>query len=746
MAVPNRLFRFLTRSIRGRLLLLVGAVLLPAAFLASWLIFQTYQNERRAIERQLSETARAMSALVESKLREREALLRALAASRNLKEGDLVAFRQQAEALMPGAGEWLVLSDATGQQLLNTSQLEGAVLPADGPSPEVWEALRSGRAFISNLRVGPASGRHVVYVVVGVPSPEGPRQALALVLTPEVLNRAWFNQQAAEGWLFALIDRDGVVTARSRDQQRWVGTAGTPDMVAAVRQRPAGLLESVTLDGVRSLTAFYRVPGSGWTVIIAAPKETLLAKAHQMLWVALAVSLLSGLAASIIAARVGRAVVVSVQTLVASTRALARGEVQEARNTGIDETDIVARALAEASQELAARGTELARARDEALAASRAKDDFLAALSHELRTPLNPALLLASDAARDPAHTPAARHTFSVIAKNVSLEARLIDDLLDLTRIARGKLRLDLGPVDVNAVLRDAIATVQAELSEKHLTLHLALAEETAPVVGDATRLQQVFWNVLCNAIKFTPADGSIRIKSQRGNSRVRVEITDTGMGLTAGELQRIFAAFSQGDHAAGGSHRFGGLGLGLSISRQLVELHAGTITAESKGSGRGATFVVELPLSPTVVPPAIEPIVAGAAVRPAMSAGAGRRILLVEDHSSTRIALVGLLNRRGFEVVPAETFAEAVRQAAAQRFDLVISDIGLPDGDGHQLMKLLRERHELTGIALTGYGSDDDVERSRQAGFVAHLTKPVTVRALESALALLDEFVAART
>jgi signal transduction histidine kinase len=242
-------------------------------------------------------------------------------------------------------------------------------------------------------------------------------------------------------------------------------------------------------------------------------------------------------------------------------------------------------------------------ARDAAQEANQAKDNFLAALSHELRTPLNPILLLASEAASDEDLTPQLRADFEMIARNVTLEARLIDDLLDLTRIARGKLMLDKRAVELHSIIRDAIENVRAEILEKQLTLSVDFCGETAIVECDPVRLQQVFWNVLKNAAKFTDRKGAIVVRTSltRGNEdrRVIVEISDSGIGISPREIDRIFDAFAQGDHAEKGNlHRFGGLGLGLAISRNLVELHAGTIRAASAGPGAGSTFTIELPLA----------------------------------------------------------------------------------------------------------------------------------------------------
>lgn len=329
-----------------------------------------------------------------------------------------------------------------------------------------------------------------------------------------------------------------------------------------------------------------------------------------------------------------------------------------------------------------------------------------------------------------------------MIRRNAEMEARLIDDLLDLTRIARGKLSLNMQPVDVHDVLREAIATVKADADRKQLHLELDLRADRRVIVGDTVRLEQVFWNVLENAVKFTPDGGAITVKTFTENDTLLIKVTDTGIGMNEGELRRVFNAFSQGDHAESGSHRFGGLGLGLTISRMLIELHSGSISAASAGKGRGATFSIRLPVARTakkLVPPAAE---SSAAVSPPTSVPTtGNQspcILLVEDHEPTRAVLTQLLARRHYEVLTTSSLAEA-RSCASKdngHFNLVISDIGLPDGSGYDLMDELRERYGLKGIALTGYGMEQDIVRGRHAGFVTHLTKPVRIESLDNALA----------
>lgn len=398
--------------------------------------------------------------------------------------------------------------------------------------------------------------------------------------------------------------------------------------------------------------------------------------------------------------------------------------------------------LIRVNEDLRAHEAALRASEAQAMAASRAKDDFLAALSHELRTPLNPVLLLATEAAGNPRLDPGVRADFETIAKNVELEARLIDDMLDLSRIAHGKLALEMRASDVHGTLHDALAMVREEIDEKQLTVTLALEADRCVVLGDDVRLKQVFWNVLKNAAKFTEPKGRIAVQTllQNQGSELAVKITDTGIGMTAAEIGRIFEAFSQGDHATQSSpHRFGGMGLGLAISRMMVELHSGSIRATSPGRNQGTTFLITLPLLSSeeavrAAPAQTQTITPPPAAGPEQ---AQRKILLVEDHKPTSITLVHLLNRRNYAVVAAGCLAEAREIASRENFDLLISDIGLPDGNGYDLMTELHGRHGLVGIALTGYGMDEDVNRSQAAGFITHLTKPVTVQALDGALSV---------
>jgi PAS domain S-box-containing protein len=388
---------------------------------------------------------------------------------------------------------------------------------------------------------------------------------------------------------------------------------------------------------------------------------------------------------------------------------------------------------------------KLVLARQEAEATSHAKDDFLAALSHELRTPLNVVLLVANDAADNQNLTPEVRTALELIRQNAELEARLIDDLLDLTSIARGKVTLHHEWVDIHTLIHAALTAVRSDLNQKRLMLVLQLEAAEHVMWGDPVRLQQVMWNLLKNAVKFTPQNGQITIQTTDlfDSDELKITFADSGIGMMPEELARIFGAFSQGDHAVkGGVHHFGGLGLGLAIAKNFIDLHSGCIRATSKGHDQGSTFTVELPLAKkTVRHGSSAPARMAAHHVPLAMASpnrAGQRILLVEDHELTRLALTSLLNRRHYTVAAASSVAEALALAKKEKFDFLISDIGLPDGNGNDLMAELKFLYFLKGIALTGYGMEQDIRRCLEAGFVTHLTKPVRLQFLEQALSLV--------
>jgi signal transduction histidine kinase/HAMP domain-containing protein/CheY-like chemotaxis protein len=378
--------------------------------------------------------------------------------------------------------------------------------------------------------------------------------------------------------------------------------------------------------------------------------------------------------------------------------------------------------LLKQSQSLAAELQKTNLELEEKARSNLAKDQFLAMLSHELRTPLTPVLASALALESEPELPNDIHESLQMIRRNVELEARLIDDLLDLTRIDRGKVQLNFEVVDAHTLLQNALEICRPEIDRKHLTRSLNLAAHKVHMRADPARLQQIFWNLINNAVKFTPRNGRITITTSNDSvGHLRVEIADTGMGIEPETLPKIFDAFEQG-----GRTQSGGLGLGLAISKTLVEAHKGTITAESAGRNNGSTFTLVFPTcekAETQIAPALSPRLAE---RQRM------RILLVEDHEDTNRSLTNLLRRRGYHVQSASSFQSAIELSANEPFDVLISDLGLPDGNGIDLIQKLASR-PLLAIALTGFGMEDDIRRSREVGFQHHLVKPIDLNKLDS-------------
>jgi PAS domain S-box-containing protein len=369
-------------------------------------------------------------------------------------------------------------------------------------------------------------------------------------------------------------------------------------------------------------------------------------------------------------------------------------------------------------------------AKDAAEAASRAKDDFLAVLSHELRTPLTPVLVAATAMLDDPATPIEVRPMLEMTRRNIELEARLIDDLLDVTRISRGKLQLNKEVVDAHALIHQAVEICRDDIQAGGLELDLDLTAESHHVDADPARLQQVLWNLIKNAVKFTPAGGRLAIQSRQGDDLgLIVEVSDSGIGIEAAALPVIFDAFEQAEVTT--RRRFGGLGLGLAISRAVTEMHGGRLSATSEGSGQGATFTLELATVPAPAPVVQErpPALQGQPTHRPL------KILLVEDNKDTLRYLSWILTQHGHQVRAVDRLELALDAAGETSFDLVISDIELPDGSGLDLMRHLHTSRRIPAIAMSGFGSDEDIELSRASGFDEHLIKPVDFHRLSTAI-----------
>lgn len=379
------------------------------------------------------------------------------------------------------------------------------------------------------------------------------------------------------------------------------------------------------------------------------------------------------------------------------------------------------------------------------------KDEFLALLSHELRTPLTSILGWSDLLINGKLDDVAAQHALEVIGRNARAQRQLIDDLLDISRIITGKMRLEVRPVELGPLIETVVEVLRPAADARSIHLQTVLDPLTSPISGDPQRLQQVIWNLLTNAIKFTPKGGSVEVRLERIESHVELAISDTGQGIEAEFLPYVFDRFQQSDSSS--TRRHGGLGLGLSIVRQLVELHGGTVTARSPGPEEGTTFKVILPLM------SVHHIVSDEEMRatlivtkpPADSQPslAGLRVLVVDDEPDARELIAAVLIGRGAEVVAVECAVEALAELERQRFDLLLSDIGMPGMDGYALIEEIRRLPAERGgrvpaAALTAYAGFQDRMRAFTAGYQTHISKPVEPAELVNVVANLAKSIEA--
>jgi signal transduction histidine kinase len=372
--------------------------------------------------------------------------------------------------------------------------------------------------------------------------------------------------------------------------------------------------------------------------------------------------------------------------------------------------------------------------RQELIAANAAKDQFLAQLSHELRSPLTPVIAMVGELEAELPDSKPVKEALEVVRRNVELEARLIDDLLDITRISKGKLQLSFEPISIHQIIQRAYEICRNEIEAKHLEVNFGLRATHTYVEGDPARLQQVFWNLIKNSVKFTPEKGRISIETLNpAPGKIEVRVIDTGIGIESETIGKIFDAFEQGQSDI--TRRFGGLGLGLTISKTLIDAHGGHIRVQSSGKNQGAMFTVELNTVESPIQRDGHDEERPVDRKSGVAIPSHRRVLLVDDHHDTCLGMKRMLERRGYEITVAHSAEQAVEKVRTQEFDLLISDIGLPDRSGYELMREVRLNTTLPGIALSGFGSEQDVNQAREAGFAEHLTKPINFERLEKTI-----------
>jgi len=501
-----------------------------------------------------------------------------------------------------------------------------------------------------------------------------------------------------------------------------------------------GVGQSIDLEGGRNYASFSRLKESGWSVAPGIPADFIEGTVRRSLVIYGSGILLSIVLGVIGAIGVARSINRPIAELRASARALGRREPPGSLGTSLQEIRDVAAALAIAAGERAnseAQREELLRreqqARAVAEAANRAKDEFLAVVSHELRTPLNAVYGWARVLQSGQLDPEAAERALATIVRNADAQVQLIDDLLDVSRVVSGKMRLDVRPVDLKAVVDAAVDAIRPAAAAKAIRLQTVLDPRAGPTNGDPARLQQVVWNLVMNAVKFTPKGGQVQVQLRRVNSHVEIVVSDTGQGIAAEVLPFVFDRFIQADSSSTREHS--ALGIGLALVKHLVDLHGGGVTARSPGPGEGATFTVTLPLPIAEIPPGPIPrphaTVSGPDGLPEGLRLDGLRVLVVDDDPDSLDLASAILLAGGAAVKTCLSAAEAVAVLPEWRPDVLVSDIEMPGEDGYALIRRVRalareQGGDTPAVALTAYGYTQDRMRSLTAGYTMHVPKPV--------------------
>lgn len=729
-----------TLSLRWYLVLLVAGTLLPVVLFALVVVYKLSTQEQEASERRTLLAAHNLAEAVEHELSSTSRILYVLASSEQLSQGDLKTFHSEAKRAAQTQPSWvtLILLSPDGQQVVNTIQPFGKPLPKAGEPASLRRVVETHQSAVGNLSRSLLKPGLIGFPVrVPIMRGDSLQYILSAILNQQAIARVVTKQASIDGeWTRTVVDGQGIVVARTRDPERFVGKRGTPSFLKRIAETTEGVYQDTTLEGVSVYVAFSRVGDTPWTAAVTVPVDVVQRPARQALWLVvgsgLVLLLISGIGAFILA----RQISYSITTAALAAEALVNGERPQVSSLSIKEVILLGQSLEFAANLLVQREQERAEnlmraeaAREEAEAANRIKDEFLAVLSHELRTPLNPILgwsHLLRSGRLDATKTAFALET---IERNAKLQTQLIDDLLDVARIIQGKLSLNMAPVGLISILEPAVETVQLAAAAKSIQIQTIVEPMVGKVLGDSARLQQVIWNLLSNAVKFTPEGGQVQIKLECIGSQAQIQVRDTGKGIHPSFLPHVFEYFRQEDGKT--TRKFGGLGLGLAIVRRLVELHGGTVQAESPGEDQGATFTVSLPLLKhegrgmnNEEPVASSLMSHSLPLR-------GLRVLLVDDDVDTIDLITFTLEQNHAIVTSVVSANEALNAFDQTEFDLLISDIGMPEIDGYTLMQQIRSRSpdqisQIPAIALTAYAGEYDQQQALKVGFQRHVAKPI--------------------
>lgn len=717
-----------TMRLRSHLVLVAVAGLLPVFVAALFVVEHVREGERQAALRGLQETVRATALLVDREIKGSLSTLEALGTSVHLQTGSFEAFHNQAAAVDRSPDVSTLLLDPSGERLVDTGRPFGAPQRPVVDQAAVAQVLATQQPLVTDLTPGATPGR--LLTTVYVPA----RAVRGYVVAHRISVDHWKKKavvlpEGRAAWLLAVIDRNGKFIARSQRAEALIGRLARPELVAAAAASADGMIRHNTLEGVEVYDAFTHSELTGWTIAVAAPVGTIEASswlAVSSLMVGLAVALAAGAA---MATYLSRKFLQGIEVASAGAAALGRGEQPTVAPTTLDEINTLNLALGHAGHLLSAERrlretAEMERARLlEAEIAARetaqkdnaAKDQFLALLGHELRNPLAGIAGAADLLQRKVPEAAAAGRYLAIIDRQIRHLTHIVDDLVDTSRVALGKIVLQAETIN----LADSVASCVDGLrvTERAAGYSLVVQALDVWVHADAVRIEQIVSNLVTNALKFSAAGSEVELRVLALQSTAVIEVTDHGVGITPDLLPHVFEPFMQGPGPSGRLQS--GLGIGLALVRQLVQLHGGQVSATSQGAGMGSTFVVSLPRVERAQPRPAEQ---------ARTATTACRVLLVDDNPDARATTAQSLRDLGYSVEVAGDGHDALAAAALQSPEVVILDIGLPDLDGYAVAAALRQRaggEAMVLIALSGYGGTDSRRHAAAQLFDEHLVKP---------------------
>jgi signal transduction histidine kinase len=719
------------RPLRVYLLILVLGALLPGTLLTGILVWRAFENNHAASERRLLDSARVDAAALDREFAGTISILEGLATSPALDRGDLEAFYAEGTRIHATQPRWyaVMLLALDGTALVSTRRPWGTALLPSAEPDSLERVVETHQPVVGAVVRPPRGGpEHVFPIRVPVLRNGELKYALSAIVHVESLARVVPRQLAnSDEWTRTILDTEGTFAVRTRGAEDYVGTRATDAFRERLRRAPETISSETTREGAPVYAATSR-SAHGWTTVIVVPRTAL----DATLWASMtgiltggALLMICGLAAVLF---VSRRLSDDLLSATAAASAVAEGRPFAQRGGHVAETRRLQRSLASAAslldQHARERDEEIRRAeaaRVEAEQANQTKDQFLAVLGHELRNPLAPALT-ALELMRMRDATVFKRER-EILERQVTHMTRLVNDLLDVSRLARGTTELTRSRFELREAVDRSLDMVQPLIAQKQHTLSISVPERGLPIDGDIDRIVQILANLLTNAAKYTPPGGRIALTAHAVAGHVRVECEDNGPGVPPEMMPRLFDAFAQGPRTL--DRHEGGLGLGLALARSFTELHGGAITVEGVAS-RGSRFVVRLPMAGDAIETA--------AIQPPRDNGRGlsRRVLVVDDNADATEMLHAALSNAGHAVDTAATASDALAMAAKLGPDVAILDIGLPDIDGYELARRLRQLDaSVRLIALTGYGQAGDVMAAKSAGFDAHCAKPVTTAAL---------------